>query len=90
MEPALVAGDRLLLFPALSLRAGDIVALRDPRDRGQLLVKRITAPGRRVVTIEGDNPASRVFDPIERRAVVGRAVYRYAPAGRVGRVGRGR
>jgi phage repressor protein C with HTH and peptisase S24 domain len=90
MEPALADGDRVLLFPAWHLRTGAIVAVRDPRDRRGLLIKRVTALDGRRLSIEGDNPDSRVFEPVDRREVVGRAVYRYAPAGRVGPVGGGR
>ncbi len=89
MEPNLVPGDRLLLFPPLKLRAGDVVAVRDPRNPERLLVKRLTAVGRHTITMEGDNPDSRVFGPVARRAVVGRAVYRYGPGGRVGPIRRG-
>jgi nickel-type superoxide dismutase maturation protease len=95
MEPALSPGDRLLFFPPLSrLRPGDIVAVPDPRQPARLLVKRVTSLDGRFVSVEGDNPDestdSRVFGPVERRAILGRAVYRYAPAGRVGPVGSGR
>jgi nickel-type superoxide dismutase maturation protease len=84
MEPTLRAGDRLLLFPPWKLETGDVVAVRDPRDPRRLLIKRLTAVDRGVVRIQGDNPDSRVFGPVARRSVVGRAVYRYAPSGRVG------
>ncbi|MDQ6615182.1 MAG: S26 family signal peptidase [Actinomycetota bacterium] len=93
MEPTLAPGDRLLLFPAWGLRVGDIVAVPDPRDRGRLLVKRVRSldHGQNLVTVEGDNPDqstdSRVFGPVPRRSVVGRAVYRYAPAAGAGPVG---
>ncbi len=96
MEPALAPGDRLIVIPARALRRGDIVAVPDPRDRRRLLVKRVTSidRGERLVSVEGDNPAhstdSRVFGPVRREDVLGRAVYRYAPAGRAGPVGRGR
>jgi nickel-type superoxide dismutase maturation protease len=92
MAPALVADDRLLLVPAWRLRIGDVIALRDPRDAGRFLVKRVAgvdrASGR--LTVLGDNPTastdSRVFGPVSRRAVLGRAVYRYAPLARAGRL----
>ncbi len=96
MEPTLRPGDRLFLFPPLSLQPGDIVAVRDPRPPGRLLVKRVKwlDQARQLISVEGDNPAgstdSRAFGPVARRAVVGRAVYRYSPASRAGPMGRGR
>jgi nickel-type superoxide dismutase maturation protease len=96
MEPTLLPGDRLLLVPSVALRRGQIVAVTDPRNPSRLLVKRVAGLDRRtrLVSLEGDNPSassdSRLFGPVARRAVVGRAVYRYAPAERAGPVGRGR
>lgn len=93
MEPALAAGDRLLIVPLLRPRPGQIVAVVDPRDRSRLLVKRVVSVDatRRVVSVEGDNrdasTDSRAFGPVSRAGVVGRAVYRYGPPGRVGTVG---
>jgi nickel-type superoxide dismutase maturation protease len=92
MAPALQPGDRLLLVPAWRLRAGDVVAVRDPRDRSRLLVKRISAVDRRasLVTVLGDNPGastdSRTFGPVPGQSVAGRAVFRYAPPARTGRL----
>ncbi|MGO8873278.1 MAG: S26 family signal peptidase [Acidimicrobiales bacterium] len=95
MAPALLAGDRLVVvgvpwgsppWPA----PGDVVALRDPRDRGRILVKRVVAVDRSAGTIEvlGDavhaSTDSRTFGPVPRSSIVGRAVYRYAPADRSG------
>ena len=104
MMPALHDDDRLLLVPARRPRVGHIVALRDPRQPDRLIVKRIAAidPAAGTVTVLGDNPEastdSRAFGPIDRRALLGRAVYRYSPAVRAGwlmdgqgvRFGRGR
>jgi phage repressor protein C with HTH and peptisase S24 domain len=92
MEPVLVAGDRLVVVAALTVRVGDIVALADPRD-GRLLVKRVKSVDHRqqLVSVEGDNNRhstdSRVFGPVRRDDIIGRAIYRYAPPARVGRVG---
>jgi nickel-type superoxide dismutase maturation protease len=99
MVPALLPGDRLVVvgrsrwsrlmasgrWPAI----GEVVAVRDPRRVDRLLVKRISAvdPAEGTVTVLGDAPAStdsRTFGPVPRSSVVGRAVYRYAPAVRVG------
>lgn len=95
MAPALIPGDRLLVVGAPCGRPpwpapGTVVALRDPRDPARLLVKRVTALRRRDETLEvaGDAPGastdSRHFGPVPRSSVVGRAVYRYAPADRSG------
>jgi len=90
MEPALAPGDRLLMVPAVTPRPGHIVAVVDPYDHGRLLVKRVASVDRRrrVISVEGDNrdasTDSRAFGPLPRNAVLGRAVYRYAPAARAG------
>jgi len=97
MTPTLVAGDRLVVvrLPARwPLRRGDLVALRDPRpgEGHRLLVKRVVAAGPAGVEVAGDHPAastdSTTFGPVPRPSVVGRAVYRYGPPGRTGRLGR--
>jgi mitochondrial inner membrane protease subunit 1 len=90
MLPSLQPGDRLLLAPAWRLRPGEVVAVRDPRDRRRLLVKRVSAIRGSLVMVLGDNPGastdSRAFGPVPRRSVAGRAVYRYAPPARAGRL----
>jgi nickel-type superoxide dismutase maturation protease len=86
MAPGLLPGDRLLVL-ALRARPGDVVALRDPRD-GRVIVKRVAAVEGDAVTVLGDDADrstdSRTFGPVARSALLGRAVYRYAPADRVG------
>jgi len=99
MAPALLPGDRLVVVgrPAWSRLAasgrwpapGQVVAVRDPRRSARILVKRVAAVDRLegTVTVLGDAPAStdsREFGPVPRSSVLGRAVYRYAPAGRAG------
>jgi nickel-type superoxide dismutase maturation protease len=92
MLPAFAPGDRLIVVPAMRLRRGDVVALTDPREPSRLLVKRVASVDRvaRVVSVLGDNQHastdSRVFGPVPWRSVIGRAVYRYGPPGREGRV----
>jgi signal peptidase I len=96
MSPSLLAGDRLVVVPVRRPRPGDVVAVRHPRDRCRLLVKRVVDVDirRDRVTVVGDNRGastdSREFGPVGRGDVVGRAVYRYAPTGREGRLRRGR
>ena len=90
MEPTLAPGDRLLVVRASHLRAGDVVAVRDPRGGHRLLVKRVGAILEDEVVLRGDNPVastdSRTFGSVARRAVVGRVVRCYAPAWRAGPV----
>jgi nickel-type superoxide dismutase maturation protease len=90
MRPALLPGDRLLVWRWGRLRGGDILALRDPRT-GRLIVKRLhsrSAGG--ALSVAGDNSDhstdSRHFGPISHKSVIGRVVYRYSPADRSGRV----
>jgi nickel-type superoxide dismutase maturation protease len=88
MAPALQPGDRLLVTPLLPIRGGDVVALRDPRDRGRVLVKRVAAIGGDGVVVLGDNRAastdSRDFGPVPARALLGRCFWRYHPEARRG------
>ena len=92
MQPALEPGDRLLIvtWPA-SVRAGDLVVVRDPEATSTFLVKRaaVVLPGGRV-DVRGDSPNvsrdSRHFGPVPRALIVGRAVFRYLPAHRRGRL----
>jgi nickel-type superoxide dismutase maturation protease len=95
MLPSFEPGDRLLVVRLprrWPLRRGDVVAVPDPRQPGRLLVKRVEATSSRLVTVVGDNPAestdSRIFGPVDRAAVWGRACYRYAPRARSGVVRR--
>lgn len=99
MSPALLPGDRLLVVRSLGVRwsrrrplaPGDVVAVRDPRLPSRLLVKRVADLDHDAGTVWvlGDAPGastdSRTFGAVPAQAVMGRAVYRYAPAGRTGR-----
>ncbi len=95
MEPALLPGDRLVVFglPWVAQpwpKPGAVVAVRDPRLPSRVLIKRVSAVDRLRGTIEvvGDgkdaSTDSRIFGPVPRSTLVGRAIYRYAPAGRSG------
>jgi nickel-type superoxide dismutase maturation protease len=89
MRPSLDPGDRVLVL-ALRARVGDVVAVRDPRDERRTLIKRVRSIDGDDIEIVGDNSDastdSRTFGPVPRSHVLGRVVYRYAPATRAGRV----
>jgi nickel-type superoxide dismutase maturation protease len=91
MRPTLEPGDRLVVRRAgrrRVYRPGELVAVRDPRRPGRLLVKRVAAVGPEGLDVRGDNPAestdSRQFGPVGHRDVVGVVVHRYGPARRGG------
>ncbi len=97
MAPALLAGDRLVVVrlpwvPPFRPRPGQVVALVDPRRPDRVLIKRVSSVDGRhgAVDVVGDatevSTDSRSFGPVSRSAIVGRAVYRYAPMGRSGPV----
>jgi nickel-type superoxide dismutase maturation protease len=90
MTPTLRPGDRLLVRRGGGLREGDIVAVLDPRDERRILIKRVRGVSDAGIDVRGDNPGfstdSRSFGPVAPRAVIGRAVYRYAPPGESGRL----
>lgn len=90
MRPALEPGDRLLVVRAGRLRPGQVVAVADPRHPGRLVVKRVASRSDAGITVIGDNAAastdSRHYGPVAPRAVRGRAVWRYWPESRRGRL----
>ena len=89
MRPALIPGDRVLVLRTGRYRPGHVVALADPRT-GRTIIKRVVATDGGEVVVRGDNAAastdSRTFGPVPRAAVLGRAVYRYAPIHRAARL----
>ena len=94
MEPALREGDWLLVVPPRRTpRGGDIVVVRDPRERTRLLLKRVAAVAPEGVLVLGDrddhSTDSRHFGAIPLDDVVGRAAFRYAPLRRAGVLGDG-
>jgi nickel-type superoxide dismutase maturation protease len=92
MIPTLLPGDRLLVV-GRRFATGDLVALRDPREPGRVIVKRVVSVDATAgaVVVAGDNPAastdSRQFGPVPPELVLGRARWRYLPKGRRGRLG---
>jgi nickel-type superoxide dismutase maturation protease len=90
MAPTLQPGDRLLLRRTRSVRPGDIVAASDPREPDRPVLKRVAEVSQEGVFLLGDNPEhstdSRQFGPVPATSVRGKAVYRYAPSGRAGKL----
>jgi nickel-type superoxide dismutase maturation protease len=90
MLPALRPGDRLLVVRPARSRPGDVVAVADPRLASRTMVKRVAARSPEGVVVLGDNAAastdSRQLGPLAPAAIRGRAIYRYFPTGRRGRV----
>jgi nickel-type superoxide dismutase maturation protease len=91
MQPALQPGDRLLVNRWSRPRPGDIVVFRDPESTKRLLIKRLngfTPDGRALVRGDNANVSrdSRHFGAVPVAAIVGRAVYRYLPGARRGRL----
>ncbi len=89
MSPALLPGDRLLVVRRAP-RVGDVVVAADPRDPRRELIKRVAnlAAGR--ITLRGDNSAAstdaRAFGTVPVGVVRWRAVARYWPVARIGRL----
>ena len=93
MLPGLAPGDRLLVMRngrARRAEVGDVVALADPRTPARTLVKRVAARGPDGITVLGDNASastdSRVLGLVPPTVIRGRAVYRYFPESRRGRL----
>src|SRR5205814_1176105 len=90
MRPGLQPGDRLLVVLSRRLRRGDVIAVTDPREPTRIVVKRVAALGPDGVTVLGDAPNastdSRIYGPVPLALVHGRAVYRYWPEDRRGRI----
>jgi nickel-type superoxide dismutase maturation protease len=90
MTPTLLPGDHLLVVRVpwwWPLRPGELVALW-PSGADHLMVKRVAQVGPDGVVVHGDNARhstdSRSFGPVPASAIVGRVLYRYAPAARTG------
>jgi signal peptidase I len=89
MEPTLRDGDWVVVARlGGEPRVGDIVLARDPRLPERLVLKRVAGVAGGSCTLLGDRPEgstdSRVYGPVALRDVLGRAIFRYAPLGRVG------
>jgi nickel-type superoxide dismutase maturation protease len=90
MVPSLQPGDRVLVWRTRSVRPGDIVAASDPRRPERSLLKRVVDVGQEGVFLLGDNlehsTDSRQFGPVPMASVRGKAIYRYAPPARAGKL----
>jgi nickel-type superoxide dismutase maturation protease len=89
MEPALRAGDWIVVWRRFRPpRVGEIVLVRDPRDPENLMLKRVADVTDGACTVLGDRPEestdSRTFGPVPLANVLGRALFRYQPIGRIG------
>jgi nickel-type superoxide dismutase maturation protease len=88
MEPALRAGDWIVVSSLRRPpRIGAIVLVRDPRDRENLMLKRVAGVAGGACTVLGDHAEestdSRTFGPVPLANVLGRAVFRYGPITRM-------
>jgi nickel-type superoxide dismutase maturation protease len=90
MLPALQPGDRLLVWRTTRVKAGDVIAAGDPRHPERTVLKRAASYDDAGIFLVGDNEMhstdSRHFGPVPLSLVRGKAVYRYAPPGRAGRL----
>lgn len=99
MAPALLPGDRLLVesrsYLSRQPRQGEVVLAADPREPQRELIKRVAAVDVRAATVElrGDAPGSstdsREFGAMPLSAIRWRAVFRYWPPERAGRLAAG-
>jgi nickel-type superoxide dismutase maturation protease len=89
MAPTLLPGDRLLVA-RIRPRLGDVALAHDPRDPRRELIKRVARIDASGVHLRGENPAfstdARVFGALPPGAVTWRAVLRYWPRSRIGRI----
>jgi nickel-type superoxide dismutase maturation protease len=93
MAPALEPGDRLLVVRRRGpVRVGDVVLALDPRDASRELVKRVARVDEHGTELRGDHADSstdaRTFGTLPESAVTWRAIARYWPPGRLGRLDR--
>jgi nickel-type superoxide dismutase maturation protease len=96
MAPSLLPGDRLLVeshtYRDRPPRLGEVVLAADPRQPERELIKRVATIDEAAASAElrGDDPAastdSREFGAVPLSAIRWRAVYRYWPPGRAGRL----
>lgn len=83
MEPYAREGDFVFareLFPWENYSVGDIVIAQDPRDRRNLILKRIASFNNSEYIIEGDNVVastdSRTFGAITKASIIGKVFWK--------------
>lgn len=96
MAPSLLPGDRLLVesrsFEGRAPRPGEVVLAADPRAPGRELIKRVATvdDGAGLADLRGDastaSTDSRAFGAVPLTAIRWRAVFRYWPPQRAGRL----
>ena len=91
MQPALQPGDRIVVWQwSGAFKPGDTVVFVDPERRRTLAIKRVVRADSKAVEVRGDNVNvsrdSREYGPVPRTLVLGRAIYRYLPGSRRGRL----
>jgi len=91
MAPTLLPGDRLVVVRRIRpLRSGDIVLAADPRQPRRELIKRVASIDQSGVHLLGDDPDAstdgRAFGTVPASSIAWRAVLRYWPLARLGRV----
>lgn len=93
MIPTLQPGDRLLVeswtYRQRPPRAGEVVLAADPRRPSRELAKRVAAVGPESLKLVGDGPRStdsRAFGAVPLDEVRWRAIARYWPPRRAGRI----
>ena len=96
MAPSLLSGDRLLVesrsYAGRAPRPGDVVLAADPRDADRELIKRVAAvdDAADAAELRGDAPEastdSREFGAVPLSAIRWRAIFRYWPPERAGRI----
>src|SRR5439155_21619828 len=90
MQPAEQPRYRLLVAQLSEPRVCDIVDSVEPDRPRSIAVKRVAGVNDGVIEVRGDNlnvsRDSREFGPVPRNLVFGRAIYRYLPGSRRGRL----
>lgn len=96
MAPSLLPGDRLLVeshsYQGRTPRRGEVVLAADPRQPDRELIKRVASidEGTSSAELRGDAPEastdSRAFGAVPLSAIRWRAVFRYWPPQRAGRL----
>jgi signal peptidase I len=87
MEPTLRAGDQVVVdrnaYRSSTPAPRDVVLVRDPRDHGRTLVKRIAGPyGEGLFNVSADADDhdgladSRTFGPVTRESIIGKVRWR--------------